>query len=103
MIYIKMLIAGVAFPSIVLPCLLAISLFFGREQILTIPFLHFIPLIWGIWNIFYFTHFVYLLPQNKTLSLFITGAVLGFLIALYGVFGLHIPEMLHLPKTWTYM
>lgn len=100
--YIKMFIAGIAFPSTLIPFLLLTAQGFGKTQALTIPFLHFIPLIWGIWNILYFTFFLRLLPKNRTMSLAITGAVLGFLVALYGVFVANIPQLLGFPQYYGY-
>lgn len=101
--YIKMFIAGIAFPSTLLPFLLLIAVPFGKPQVLTIPFLHFIPLIWGVWNILYFTCFFKMLPENTTTRLLLTGGVLGFLVAVYGVFGLHIPAILGFPQPLTYL
>lgn len=101
--YIKMFIAGLTFPSVLLPCMLLMAWAFGKTQIFTIPFLHFIPVIWGIWNILYFTCFLKVLPQNSTVRLLITGAVLGFLIAAYGVFVVNIPKLMGLPVSFTYL
>ena len=55
--YFRAFIAGLVLPSIILPIFLCIALAAGKSQILTIPFLHFIPVIWGIWNILYFSFF----------------------------------------------
>lgn len=101
--YIKMFVAGIIFPSILLPFLLLIALGFGKSQIYTLPLLHFIPIIWGIWNVLYFTVFLEHLPKNSTLRLLITGAVLGLLVALYGVFVLDIPALVGLPPSLTYL
>lgn len=101
--YIKIFIAGIAFPSVLLPLVLLVAWAFGKTQIFTIPFLHLIPLIWGVWNILYFALFLKALPQNSILRLLITGAVLGFLIAAYGVFALHIPTLMGWPKSLTYL
>lgn len=101
--YIKIFIAGLAFPSTVLPCLLLIASMFGKTQIFTIPFLHFIPVLWGIWNLLYFSLFSKILPENSSARLLITGAVLGFLIAAYGVFEANIPQLMGFPSSLTYL
>lgn len=93
----KAFISGLVVPSVILPIIVIVAWETGREQVLTIPFLHFIPLIWGGWNVLYFKYFKEILPENLDLSLLITGAVLGLLVALYGVFQLHLPELLGLP------
>lgn len=87
-------IAGIVLPTILLPILLFTAIHYGKEEILTIPFIHLIPVIWGIWYLLYFFIFKHILPGSFTLKYFITGAVLGFLIAYYGVYELHIPEIL---------
>ncbi len=101
--YIKMFIAGIALPSTILPCLILIAWAFGKTQILMIPFLHLIPLIWGLWNVLYFVGFLKILPENLTVRLLITGGVLGFLVAAYGVFVYDIPLLLGLPDSFTYV
>lgn len=98
-----MFMAGVAFPSFLLPCLLLIAWMVGRGDLFCIPFLHFIPLIWGIWNILYFVFFKKILPKNSTHRLLITGAVLGLLIAVYAVFVLNLPEAMGLPQSMIYL
>jgi len=98
-----MFIAGIAFPSVLLPFLLLIISNFGNPQILTLSFLHFIPIIWGIWNIFYFSFFSKILPGNSTLRVLIMGAILGFLVAIYGVFVARIPELEGFANSWTYL
>mgnify|MGYP001262277353 CR=1 FL=1 len=98
--YIKIFIEGIAFPSTILPCLLLIAWYLGKTQIFNIPFLHFIPVIWGIWNILYFSICSKILPGNSTVRLLLTGAFLGFLVAIYGVFVAHIPELLGFQNSW---
>lgn len=101
--YLKMFIAGMTVPSIILPLLMLIVHGLGKSQILTIPFFHFIPWIWGIWNILYFVFFFKYLPQNTSLRLLITGAVLGLLVAAYGVFVLKIPSLVGLADCCNYL
>lgn len=101
--YIKIFIAGIAFPSAFLPLLLLIAWAFGKTEIFTIKFLHFLPVIWGIWNVLYFILFLQFLPKNTTLRLLITGGVLGCLVAVYGVFALNIPGVIGLPQSLIYL
>lgn len=97
-----MFIAGIAFPTILVPFLISIGLLIGNHEFVTIPFLHFVPLIWGFWNIFYFVFLKKVLPGSSTVQLAITGALLGALIAILGVFWLKLPSLLGMPKTLTY-
>jgi hypothetical protein len=101
--YIKMFIAGMTFPSILLPCLFFLSWILGKMQIFMIPFLHFIPLLWGVWNVLYFTFFSKVFPGNSTFRMLLTGGILGFLVAAYAVFGLHIPTLLGVPLNLIYL
>ncbi len=101
--YLKMFIAGMTIPSFVLPLLMLVAQEAGKSQILTIPFFHFIPWIWGIWNILYFVFFLQYLPQNDSYRLLITGAVLGLLVASFGVFALKIPTLLGVDECCNYL
>jgi hypothetical protein len=101
--YLRIFIAGITFPSILLPFLLCAALMLGKSQILTIPVLHFIPLIWGVWNVLYFLFFRKILPGNATVRFLLAGAILGLLVAIYGVFWLNMPEILGLPKSLDYL
>lgn len=90
--WLKAFIAGLVVPSIILPIVIFLASYLGKTQILTIPFLHFIPVIWGLWNIFYFAYLKNILPIDQDTRLYITGGILGFLVAIYAVFGLDIPH-----------
>lgn len=95
-------IAGVVFPSVVLPIGMFILSHFGITQILDIPILHLLPLAWGVWNIFYFAFLKKYLPKEIDLRLFINGAILGLIVALFGVFCLKLPEILGFSNTFYY-
>lgn len=99
----KSFIAGIVVPSIILPIIILLAVYLGKSQILTIPFLHFIPVIWGIWNMLYFTVFKNILPENQDTRLLITGALLGFLIAAVGIFYLDIPHLIGMPDQLHYL
>lgn len=101
--YLKMFIAGLAFPSTLLPFLLLAAWNAGNTQMFTVPFLHFIPIAWGIWNVLYFVVFTKILPWNRTIKLLVTGAALGLLIALYGVFVADIPHLMGVVKPLAYL
>lgn len=100
---VKRFIAGIAFPSTILPFIILNVWFFGKTAILSQPLLHFIPLAWGVWNVLYFSFFTKILPGSSTSKLLITGAVLGFLVAAYGVFMADIPRLLGFPPSLTYL
>ncbi|HRD54818.1 MAG TPA: hypothetical protein PLC42_00300 [Parachlamydiaceae bacterium] len=100
--WLKAFIAGIVVPTIILPIVLLIALYLGKSQILSVAFLHFIPVIWGIWNILYFAFFKNILPEDQNKRLYITGAVLGFLIAVYAIFWLDVPHLINLPESLRY-
>ncbi len=101
--YLKIFIAGITFPSVLFPFLILAAWAFEKSQYITNPFLHFVPLIWGIWNILYFACFLKVLPENSTIRLLLVGGILGFLVAVFGVFGLNVSVLLGLPKSLTYL
>lgn len=97
--YIRMFIAGAIFPSILLPFIFLFAWITGKTHIFTVPFLHILPIVWGIWNILYFTVFTKKLPGNSIVKFLITGAILGFLVALYGVFVEDMPRLVGLSSS----
>jgi len=99
----KSFIAGIVVPSIILPILILLAVYLGKSQILTIPFLHFIPVVWGLWNMLYFTVLKNILPENQDMRLLITGAILGFLVASFGTFYLDVPHLVGLPDQIYYL
>lgn len=100
----KAFIAGIVVPSIILPIILTILLLLGRKDLLSIPFLHFIPIIWGFWNMFYFAFLKYaLIDRTQNQRLFMSGAILGLLIALFGTFFFDIPERIGLIGWFKYL
>ena len=101
--YLKAFSAGLVVPSIVLPILLFAARESGKTQILNILFLHFIPLIWGIWNVFYVEFLKNIIPGNRNVRIFLTGAILGLLVVAAGVYWLNIPVILDLPQYLHYV
>lgn len=98
----KAFIAGLVVPSVILPLILCTALHVEKSQILMIPFLHFIPLIWGGWNVIYFLLFKHL-STDVNGRLLITGAALGLIVAIYAVFQLDLPSQLGLPGYMHYV
>jgi uncharacterized membrane protein len=101
--WLKSFIAGIIVPTIILPICTLIFLYIGKKEILTIPFLHFIPIIWGFWNMFYFAFLKNVLSDNQNTRLYTTGAILGFLVAIYGVFWFDVPTLIGLPEQIRYL
>lgn len=87
-------IAGTVFPTIVLPILLLCAIFYGKSELLDVPLVHFIPVIWGIWNALYFAFCKNCLPGGVIGRYIISGGILGLILALFAVFVAGIPEIL---------
>jgi len=101
--FVRAFVAGIALPATILPIGLCLFSAMGNDKLLTVPVIHSIPLFWGIWNVLYFAFFKNFLPRHLDTRLLITGAVLGLLVALYGVFGLHLPKLLGAPENFYYL
>jgi len=83
---IKAFIAGMILPAVVLPFALILFSLFGRGEVVGILSLHLIPIVWGVWNVLYFSCFKKRLLMSKTIRLIITGAGLGVLVGLWAIF-----------------
>lgn len=92
----KAFVAGTVVPTIILPVAVFVLLRTGNESLLQVPLLHFLPLIWGLWNAFYLAVLRNFLPKDENTQIAIAGAILGLLVALWGVFVSQIPGKLHL-------
>lgn len=88
--------AGIVIPVLILPLVLCTALHFGQSQILGVVFLHYIPIIWGVWNALVFGLF----QNHSNCRYLFAGALLGILIAAYGVFVLHVPEIIGIPSQY---
>jgi len=96
-IYIKAFIAGLAFPASLLPIVYAILYVSGHRAVINVPlqfFPLFLPLVFGVWNILYFAMGKCCPVKGRYLRLWVTGAILGFLVALLGVFVIGLPTLL---------
>ncbi len=98
MIYLRAFLSGILFPTIFLPIVLTINVLFGRREIVDLLCIHYLPLIWGLWNVFYFAYL-----RSYNLSISTAGAILGFILALVGVFIIGIPQIIGLAGNWTYL
>ena len=101
--HLRAFIAGIAFPSVILPIFLCFAVFFQREELLSVVFVHIIPLIWGVWNVLYFAVCKEKLPGDENTKLLITGATLGVVVALIGVFCVGIPSIIGLTGNAEYL
>lgn len=95
-------IAGLVIPSIILPIALCVAYSYGNTQLLEVPIVHWIPVIWGVWNALYFAICKDFLPGGLTIRHFLAGGSLGLLLAFYAVFWLHLPSLIGLPEAYTY-
>lgn len=103
MIYIKRFIIGLALPSVILPFMLLSVYMAHKPGFLSIPFLYFIPMIWGIWNVLDHMIFKRVLNKDKMLHSLIVGAILGLLIATVGVCCFDASKLLGLSSSLTYL
>ncbi|MBK5190872.1 MAG: hypothetical protein JJE19_05195 [Methanosarcinales archaeon] len=94
MTYLKAFIAGLTFPATVFPLVLLALWSAGKIAILEILPIYLAPLIWGVWNVLYFAVGKRCPVKNQNLRLWVTGAVLGFLLALCVVFVFKAPSVL---------
>jgi hypothetical protein len=93
---VKAFLAGMAFPALFLP--LAYSVLFLLEprvmrghSLQFIPM--YIPIIFGITNVLYIKMHDGSTGGNVNFSLWVTGACLGLIVALFGVFVLDVPAL----------
>jgi hypothetical protein len=103
MLYLRAFIAGLVLPSVLVPFILCAALAFKKPQFLQVPFFHVIPLLWGLWNVFYFAFLHRALPGNRDIKLLLTGGILGLIVAFIAVFWQHLPEKLGFSSRLHYM
>jgi hypothetical protein len=92
--YLKAFIAGLAFPAIILPFVLLILNLVGKLDILGALPVYLLPLIWGVWNVFYFKIEKRCPIKCENCRLFASGACLGLLVAFLAVFVFKAPTLL---------
>lgn len=101
--YFKAFLVGLAIPAILLPFVLYGGVWIGKPELLNVIVLHFLPLVWGIWNIFFLLFFQWLKPGNVNASYFLMGGLLGLFLAIYGVFGLNLPGLVDVHPPLSYL
>ncbi len=100
--HLRAFIAGMVLPGILFPILLLIAWKMGMTTHPHTHLMFFMPWIWGLWNVFYFSFLKDHLPGNVSVKLLLTGAILGLLVALVAVLWVHIPELVGLPSQLHY-
>lgn len=92
---VKAFIAGMTLPAVLLPIIYTL-LFFEVHNVFTKHALQFIPmflpLIWGLANVVFIRMQKESSNKGTNSGLIVTGACLGFLVAVFGVFIAHIPN-----------
>lgn len=94
---IKAFIAGLTLPAVALP-LIYTMMYFNIRNVVTQHALQFIPmflpLAWGVANALFF--YLHRDSGSKSMNggLLVTGACLGFLVAVFGIFIARVPEMM---------
>lgn len=99
---VKAFMVGIFLPTLLMPFFLLLFDELGAGVVITLIFIHFVPFIWGIWNVLDLWVCHYFLPKDKIVSSLIVGGSLGLLVALIGVFGIGVPEMVGLKGGWQY-
>jgi hypothetical protein len=94
---VRAFISGLIIPSIFIPFALTLLTFLGHKEVVDILIIHWIPIAWGLWNVFYFNGFQNSLPNNEWVRLFLTGAILGLIIAFIGVYVIGLPAIVGIP------
>lgn len=105
--HLKAFVSGLTLPAVLLPFIFMLVTYSAKElNNSTLVFMHFIPVIWGIWNVLYFAFFrnVSIASFNEDIKIGIWGAILGLLLACIAIFwfnitasiSLHIPHYLPL-------
>jgi hypothetical protein len=94
--FVKAFIAGMALPAVFLPIAYSV-LFVNEHHALMIHPIQFIPmylpLAWGLANAMYVQ--LHGAPgKHVNRGLWITGICLGFVVAVYGVFVMHLPTII---------
>jgi hypothetical protein len=93
--YFRAFIAGLVVPSIILPFGLTALYLLGKQQVTTNPYIHFLPLVWGIWNVLYFLVFKWILYVVRVdFRMYFVGGLLGLLVAVAAIFWFDLPSVM---------
>jgi len=90
---IKAFMVGIFFPTLIIPFVLLILKCYGFQNVIYLIFVHFIPIIWGVWNVLYFWVCRRFLPEGEMAGSILTGGSLGLLLALIAIFWFDVPAM----------
>lgn len=96
--FLKVFIAGLTFPATILPFIYSFLFLSGNNAVINIPvqFIpHYLPIIFGLWNMLYFALGENNPIKNKNMRLWAWGALLGLIAALIGIFIIGLPELLY--------
>lgn len=95
MTHVKAFMAGLTIPAIFMPFAYATLYKLNVGQVQTEPFQFlplFLPLVFGFWNILYFSSLANCPMKDKpALRLAFWGVMLGLFVSLLGVFALNLP------------
>lgn len=94
----KAFIAGLTVPAVIFGVFLYVALYFK----LPIEFLYVFPLapiVWGLWN-FAYVEYINYFPAEHHLGG--AGALLGFILALLGIFVIDVPKVVGLTGYYKY-
>jgi len=94
--FIKAMLAGMGFPSLVLPLLYTVLYIYKPTLIQANPLQFipmYIPILFGLTNIIYLHMDTKIIP-NANFRLWITGAGLGLIVATIGIFIFKLPALI---------
>lgn len=94
--FLKAFVSGLAFPAVFLP-LAYTFIFFSEGRALPTPLQFipmYIPIVFGIANMLYVRMSEGVPAANVNVGLWVAGAILGFVVAVVGVFILHVPTLI---------
>jgi hypothetical protein len=106
--FLKAFLAGMAFPAVFMPIAYTIIYVLEPHAIMRMHTLQFvpmyIPLLWGFTNVLYAKMSDGISTKKADVSLWFTGACLGFVVAVLGVFVLQVPALvLGLSRGYEYL
>ena len=102
--YLKIFVAGLVFPSILFPFFELFLAVYGAMAIFNEVPAYLVGIIWGIWNLLYFTIVKDRIDHvpSKRLVFGIYGAMLGLLLYFIATLAFHAPSVLQLPSWLVY-
>ena len=90
------MLAGMAFPALALPLIYTVLYFYNPALIQLHPLQFipmYIPILFGITNILYLKMGYHFFINDENAKLWLTGACLGVIVAILGVFILKLPAL----------